>query len=277
MEGDALFARSNDSGCGATDGVIEIPTLCHLRRCGTTGACRVCCVEVKGREIINGVLFDAGYSGMEVFAETELVHRSRKMIVELCLASGRHNCLMCEANGNCRLQDLAYFYKITKLQFPAKEEKDIYPTEDANPFIVRDFSRCILCGRCVQACNELVVNRAISQGYRGAESKIVTGGDNPYNESECVFCGQCVQACPVGALTEKKASGRPRMETEKVRTTCTYCGVGCQMWLHVKEGRITKVTGVEGAAPNDGRLCVKGRFGYDFIYSPERLTTPIIR
>jgi formate dehydrogenase major subunit len=200
------------------------------------------------------------------------------MIVELMLAAGRHNCLMCESNGNCRLQDLAYYYKITKLRFKEKEQSEIYPTEDENPFIVRDFSRCILCGRCVQACNEVVVNRAISHGYRGAESKIVTGGDLPYHESECVFCGQCVEVCPVGALTEKKAKGLGRpWEIQKIRTTCPYCGVGCQQWLHVKDGKIAKVTAVEEAQPNQGRLCVKGRFAYDFIYSEERLKTPLIR
>lgn len=124
----------------------------------------------------------------------------------------------------------------------------------------------------------MVVNRAISQGYRGSKSKIVTGGDLPYHESECVFCGQSVEVCPVGALTEKKAkgSGRPR-ETGILRTTCPYCGVGCQQWLHIKDGKITGVTAVEDAEPNRGRLCVKGRFAYDFIYSEERFTSPLIR
>jgi formate dehydrogenase major subunit len=257
---------------------ITIPTLCYLKGASPTGACRVCCVEVKGARSLMASCSTPVTVGMEVFTDTELVHRSRKMIVELMLSSGKHNCLMCEANGNCKLQDLAYYYKITKLQFPEKDQKDIYPTEDQNPFIVRDFSRCILCGRCVQACNEVMVNRAISQGYRGAESKIVTGGDCPYNESECVFCGQCVEVCPVGALTEKKAKGLGRpWETTKIRTTCPYCGVGCQQWLHVKDGKIVKVTGVEKAQPNLGRLCVKGRFAYDFIYSEERLKTPLIR
>jgi predicted molibdopterin-dependent oxidoreductase YjgC len=122
------------------------------------------------------------------------------------------------------------------------------------------------------------VNQAIHYGYRGARSKIVAAGDRPYRDSDCVFCGECVQACPTGALTEKDArrAALPG-ETRAVRTTCSYCGVGCQQELHVKDNRVVKVTGVEEAAPNRGSLCVKGRFGFDFIASPERLKTPLIR
>jgi formate dehydrogenase major subunit len=192
------------------------------------------------------------------------------------LASGNHNCLTCEANGDCRLQDLAYRYEITEPRF--KKQPPLYTTEDENPLIIRDFSRCILCGRCVEACNTIQVNRAISFGYRGMATKIVAAGDRPYHQSDCVFCGQCIAACPVGALTEKKARGKARTwEVKKVRTTCPYCGVGCQLWLHVKDGKIVKATAVEDAEPNKGRLCVKGRFGYDFIYSEDRLRTPLIR
>jgi len=136
----------------AKNGGIEIPTLCYLKGSTPTGACRICCVEVKGARSLVAACSTPVSPGMEVFTESELVHRARKMNVEFLLSSGRHNCLMCESNGSCHLQDLAYFYKITKLKFPEKDEKDIYPKEDQNPFIVRDFSRCILCGRCVQAC-----------------------------------------------------------------------------------------------------------------------------
>jgi predicted molibdopterin-dependent oxidoreductase YjgC len=150
--------------------------------------------------------------------------------------------------------------------------------ETVNPFIVRDFSRCIQCGRCVQACNEVQVNQAIHYGYRGAGTKIIAAGDRPYKDSDCVFCGECVQACPVGALVEKDARYQVRpWETQKVRTTCTYCGVGCQLNLHVKDGRVVKISGVPDVAPNYGSLCVKGRFAYDFIGSPDRMTAPLIK
>jgi predicted molibdopterin-dependent oxidoreductase YjgC len=122
------------------------------------------------------------------------------------------------------------------------------------------------------------VNNAICFDYPAEARKIVTPGDKPLKDSDCVFCGECVQACPTGALVEKDVRYKVRpWETQKLRTTCTYCGVGCQLYLHTKENRVVKVTGVEDAAPNYGSLCVKGRFGFDFIASPERLKTPLIR
>lgn len=256
---------------------VEIPTLCYLKGATPSGACRMCVVEVTGARSLITACSTPATDGMEVRTDTERVRQARKLIVELLLASGSHNCLTCESSGNCRLQDLAYSYGITDIRFPITSQP--YPTEADNPFIIRDFSRCILCGRCVQACNEVVVNRAISYGYRGSNAKIVAGTDQSYFDSDCVFCGQCVESCPVGALVENKSRFKGRSwELEKVRTTCPYCGVGCQMWLHIdKKGKIAKVTAVEDGSPNRGRLCVKGRFAYDFIYSEDRLNTPLIK
>jgi formate dehydrogenase major subunit len=130
----------------------------------------------------------------------------------------------------------------------------------------------------VAACNEVQGNQAIDFGFRGDKGKIIAGTGTTLKNSACVFCGECVQVCPVGALVEKKSAGRWRpWEVTKIRTTCPYCGVGCQQLLHVKDDTIVKVTGVEDGAPNQGRLCVKGRYGYDFIYSDKRLKTPLIR
>jgi predicted molibdopterin-dependent oxidoreductase YjgC len=279
---------------------IDIPTLCHLKGTTPTGACRICVVEVQGARTLLAACATPAADKMVVRTESPPVVAARRLILQLLLSSGNHNCLVkagdgqdwtqfqlrvqqeeksaevCPAWGDCRLQDLAIRYEVSAERFAATPTR--YAIEETNPFIVRDFSRCIQCGRCVQACNEVQVNNAISFGYRGARSKIVAAGDRPLKDSECVFCGECVQACPVGALVEKETRyGVRPWETTKVRTTCSYCGVGCQLWLHVKDGRVVQVTGVEEAAPNFGSLCVKGRFGFGFIHATERLTTPLIR
>jgi len=145
--------------------------------------------------------------------------------------------------------------------------------------IERDLNKCILCGRCVRGCNEVQVNEVIDIGYRGGRAKIVTAFDRDYGDSDCVFCGECVSLCPTGALTEKMAKFTGRTwELEKTRTTCTYCGTGCQLDLNVRHGRIVKVTSdFRHGAPNFGSLCVKGRFAYDFIHHRDRLTRPLIK
>jgi predicted molibdopterin-dependent oxidoreductase YjgC len=255
---------------------IHIPTLCHLKGLTPTGACRVCVVEVeKARSLIASCCTPAA-PGMVVITDSPKVITARKTIVELLFSSGKHDCIMCSACGDCELQKLANDYQINLDRF--NRTSSPYPIEAINPMIVRDFAKCVLCGRCVQACNEVQVNQAISFGYRGRESKIVAAADNPLLDSDCVFCGECIQACPTGALVEKQSMREFKSwESKKIQTTCPYCGVGCQQLLHVKDNRVIKVTGVKDVAPNNGSLCVKGRFGFDFINSPERLTTPLIK
>ena len=255
---------------------IDIPTLCYLKGATPTGACRICVVEVEGARTLLASCASPAAPNMVVHTESPKVVQSRRQSIELLLDSGEHDCLLCPATGDCTLQALAWKYKVAGKEFV--RNKTLYPMEAVNPFIIRDFSKCVLCGRCVQACNEVQVNNAISFGYRGRESKIVAAGDRPYKDSDCVFCGECLQACPVGAIIEKTAHKQPRpWETEKVKTTCPYCGVGCQMHLHIKDDQVQRITGAEDTAPNYGSLCVKGRFGHDFIHSPERLTTPLIK
>jgi len=280
---------------------IEIPTLCYLKGATPTGACRICLVEVEGARTLVASCSMPASKNMVVKTNTPRVIEARKLNIELLLSSGHHNCLaqevdldswtnfqlnsisnrlhedICPAYGRCKLQDLAIKYQVKGVRFQTTPPK--YEVEDVNPFIIRDFSRCILCGRCVQACNEIQVNNAISYGYRGAKSKIVTKGDKPLKDSDCVFCGECLQRCPVGALVDKREYTEKGylLPSKKVRTTCSYCGVGCQLYLHVRDNKVVKVTGVEDVGPNYGSLCVKGRFGYDFVNHPDRLKTPLIK
>jgi len=279
---------------------IFIPTLCHIKGARPTGACRICVVAVEGARTLLPACATPAAPKMVVHTHSPSVIDARRVIIALLLQSGNHNCAiatnraqdwtsfqqqvadydqsgdLCPAHSACNLQAYAYRYQVDTTGF-VRAVTD-YPMEMASPLIVRDFSRCILCGRCVEACNTIQVNNAIAHGFRGARAKIVAMGNDNLQRSDCVFCGECIQACPVAALVETKSRYKIRpWEARHVRTTCHYCGVGCQLDLHIKDDKIMKVTGVEDARPNQGRLCVKGRFGYDFVQSPDRLTVPMIR
>ena len=268
--GQTIFEVAKENG-------IYIPTLCYYSGTTPAGACRVCVVEVGKAGKLEASCCMPVAAGMVVKTDTEKVMSARRLVVELLWASGDHNCLTCEKNGNCELQDLIYMLKIEKPRFPIEPPGS--NIEDTNTMIQRDLNKCVLCGRCVRVCNEVQVNEILDFSMRGSHTMVGPAFDADYIDSECYFCGECVDACPVGALTFKQArfEGRP-WEIEKVRTTCAYCGVGCQMDLNVHNGKIVKVTGnQEYGTPNQGALCVKGRFGMDFVNHPERLTTPLIR
>jgi predicted molibdopterin-dependent oxidoreductase YjgC len=267
-QGSTILQAANQAG-------IKIPTLCHSWDLMPASACRICVVEVEGARALMPACSYPASAGMKVLTSTERVVKARRTVLELILSDHPLDCMTCEKSGECELQDIAYDMSVKEPTL--RGERHNYPIDDSNPFIVRDYNKCVLCERCIRACDEIQGITAIDYTRRGFNTKPSTPFNGGYQESDCVFCGQCVEMCPVGALSEKKAKGKGRTwEARKVRTTCPYCGVGCQLWLHVKEGKIIKVTGVNGA-PNKGRLCVKGRFGYDFIYSEDRLKTPLIK
>lgn len=259
----------------ARENGIYIPSLCYHQRTGPASMCRVCVVEVEGSRNLQTSCALKPVEGMKISTTSARILDARKAVVNLLLANGNHDCLSCQVNGDCELQDAAYHLGI---ETPAYVVKEWEPRDSSAAFIIRDANKCIQCGRCIEGCNELVVNEVLDFGYRGDQTKVICDADLPMGQSTCVQCGECVQLCPVGVFIEKKSVGLARRwETRKVRTTCGYCGVGCQLELHVKGDQIVRVTGVEDAEPNHGHLCVKGRYGYDYIYSKDRLTTPLIR
>lgn len=269
LEGETILSALSREG-------ISVPTLCHVKGLLPSGACRVCVVDIEGYpNLVPSCSFPVA-EGMKIQTHSPRALAARKTLVELLLGSHPDDCLYCSRSGDCELQALASNLGIRDRRFRninVKSELDY-----SSPGIIRDRSKCILCGRCVAVCNEVVVNEVLDFGGRGAKSKIVCDTNKPLGHSTCVMCGSCVQACPVGALTEKMTAAKGgRMGAHTVRTTCPYCGVGCQLQMHVKGEDVVRVTGVEDASPNRGTTCVKGRFGYDFLYAKDRLTTPLIR
>ncbi len=270
-QGQTVYEVAKENG-------VYIPVLCHHEQIKPVGACRVCVVEVeKARSLIASCAMPAE-DGMIVYTNTERVLKARKLAVELLLTQGHHNCITCESSGNCVLQDLVYSLGIDTPRF--NEPEKLKELEQANEMIVRDMNKCVLCGLCVRACNEVQVNQVLDYAGRGPTASVGPAFGLTYENSDCVFCGECVRICPVGALIEKQGRFKGRgKDLELVRTTCGYCGVGCQMDVNVKDGKIVKVTTPreDAPAPNNGSLCIKGRFGYDFVSNPERLTKPMIR
>lgn len=251
---------------------IPIPTLCHHPKLTPFGGCRLCLVEIKGIPRPVTSCTTPVSDGMEVFTSTPLIEDLRKTVLELILSDHPNDCMVCEKAGDCTLQELAYFYGLRENRFEGERRR--YTKRDGNPFIERDLEKCILCGRCVKVCDEVQGVGAIDFGYRGFSSKICT----PFEKDlDCEFCGQCVSVCPTGALTGKQWAFKGRQkDVREVETVCTYCGTGCNITLHVRRNEIVRVSSREDTW-NEGWLCVKGRFGYKFVNSPDRLRKPLIR
>jgi formate dehydrogenase alpha subunit len=262
----------------ALDNGIRIPFLCYHRKLTPTGACRMCVVKINDQ---NGLIMSCTVTvkeGMEVTTFDEELESTRKRTLEYLIME--HN----EHYDGTYYDEFYYWVQHYDLDirerrtYPNIYKQMDYPIDDTSPVLSYDGSKCIKCFRCIKACDEVQGKNVLSFSQRGIASYIVAGIDD-WGNSECDGCGECVQLCPTGALVDKPHRDEINVDKveKKVHTTCPYCGVGCQIMLYVQNGKVMRADGIEGIPPNDGRLCVKGRYGYDDIQSQERLTTPMIK
>lgn len=257
---------------------VEIPTLCYLEMekkfNKQSAACRVCVVEVEGRRNLAPACATPVMEGMVIKTDTERVHEARKIVVDLMLSDHPQDCLTCQQAGKCTLQDLCYQYGLDQTSYAG--QRNDFPKDATNKFYTRDMNKCVACRRCSNVCESFQHTEAIGFSDRGFPTHPSVAFDDNIEDSNCVSCGNCVSVCPTGALV---ASGKEKFrnwEISKTDTTCSYCGVGCQMSLLTKGNKVVGVEPLNGAA-NDGLLCVKGKFGYNFINHPDRLKTPLIK
>jgi len=253
---------------------VNIPILCHDKKLKPFGACRMCLVEV---EQMKGRLIPACTTpvteGMIVRSKTEAVEKARKLVLELLMLNHPLDCPVCDKGGDCELQNLAYDHKVNVNRLT--DEKFHYEIDYNNPLIERDQNRCVLCGKCVRICDEIVSRGALTFMNRGIETKIGTEFDGPLN---CEFCGSCISVCPVGALLARPFKFKARFwALQKKSSVCGYCGTGCSLTLGVKNNKVLTTVYDENQGFHNGQLCVRGRFGYQFINSDKRLSTPLIR
>ena len=247
---------------------VEIPHLCYKEGLRPDGNCRACMVEIKGERVLAPSCCRQPTAGMEVTSDSARAVASQKMVLELLLADmprERHTL-------NSELDHWAARLRVGKPRFTARHQ----PKADLSHFgMAVNLDSCIQCTRCVRACREEQVNDVIGYAFRGEHSKIVFDLDDPMGDSTCVACGECVQACPTGALMPARNAGMVKPD-KQVHSVCPYCGVGCQLTYNIKDNRILSVDGRDGPS-NHGRLCVKGRYGFDYVNHKQRLTQPLIR
>jgi len=253
---------------------VYVPTLCDDPDLKPYGGCRLCIVHIEGMRGLPTSCTTPAEEGMVVQTETEEIQSVRRAIVEMAIADHPFDCLVCDKNQECELLKVARYVGVEKGSVSRLRRGEITkPIDRSNPAFDFDPNKCILCGKCVRTCEEIVGLGAVDFVFRGYNTRIAPFGLKPLSESVCETCGECVERCPTGALMPKQALAPER----EIKTTCPYCGVGCSMVVGVRGRKITGVRGDRKSPVNRGWLCVKGRYGLDFVNHSDRLTNPLIR
>lgn len=268
-EGTSVMRAAGESGC-------DIPKLCATDSLQPFGSCRMCIVEIDGRRGTPASCTTPVEDGMVVRTQTAKVAKLRKGVMELYISDHPLDCLTCSANGDCELQDMAGVAGLREVRYgmDGKNHLDA-PTDSSNPYFSFDESKCIVCNRCVRACDEVQGTLALTIEGRGFNSKVSPGGLN-FLSSECVSCGACVQACPTATLQEKSVIDLG-MPTRTVQTTCAYCGVGCSFNAELRGDELVRMVPTKTGGANEGHSCVKGRFAWGYASHSDRITKPMLR
>jgi formate dehydrogenase major subunit len=261
----------------AIDAGIEVPKLCATDSLEPFGSCRLCLVEIDGRRGTPASCTTPVEAGMSVRTQSARLAKLRKGVMELYISDHPLDCLTCSANGDCELQDMAGAVGLREVRYGYAGKNHLGAAKDqSNPYFTFDASKCIVCNRCVRACEETQGTFALTISGRGFESHVSAGMDEPFMDSECVSCGACVSACPTATLQENTviALGMP---TRSVATTCAYCGVGCGFKAEVKGNEVIRMTPWKDGQANEGHSCVKGRFAWGYATHKDRITKPMVR
>ncbi len=273
-EGTSLMRAAVDAG-------VKVPKLCATDSLEPFGSCRLCLVEVEGRRGYPASCTTPAEAGMKVKTQTSKLQELRKNVMELYISDHPLDCLTCSANGNCELQDMAGVTGLREVRYGLDGDNHFRgenkpKIDDSNPYFSYDASKCIVCNRCVRACEETQGTFALTISGRGFESRVSPGQDQPFMESECVSCGACVEACPTATLQEKSVIWLGQSE-HSVTTTCAYCGVGCGFKAEMKGNEVVRMVPWKDGKANEGHACVKGRFAWGYATHKDRITSPMIR
>ena len=259
-----------------------IPKLCATDSLEAFGSCRLCLVEIEGRRGTPASCTTPAENGMVVSTQTDKLAKLRKGVMELYISDHPLDCLTCAANGDCELQDMAGAVGLRDVRYGYDGANHVKPTSEqylpkdtSNPYFTYDPSKCIVCNRCVRACEETQGTFALTISGRGFDSRVAAGPTN-FMDSECVSCGACVQACPTATLQEKSIIEHGQPDHSEI-TTCAYCGVGCSFKAEMQGTRIVRMVPYKGGKANEGHSCVKGRFAYGYATHKDRITKPMIR